>query len=338
MEYTIHLNPIHSFENFIVGETNQFVYTACKVIAENNKKIVFNPLFIHGNSGLGKTHLVQAIGNALKNELDVMYISFEEFLNDFTEHLKYNTMHAFRETFRECDVLIIDDIQFISNKKKTQDELFFTFDVLHSENKQIIFTSDVHPKKLSNIENRLKDRFQMGLIAKVDPLNLDIKLKIIKKIAEVNSIILPTSVVNYIAAHTDDSAREITGIINKLHMYHILLHERITLELAMKVMEDTLKEVEVTLNNIMEAVAIEMNIKPSEICSKSKRREVVYSKRIATYLSRELTDNSMKEIAAYFNYKDHSAVSHAVKKFTTDLDKDVYLKTLTDRLMNKITT
>ncbi len=330
----INLNPSNTFENFVVGESNQFTYTVAKAITEQ-KSPLYNPLFIHGDSGLGKTHLVQAIGDALKDTKKVLYISFETFLNEFTKSLKHNSMEHFRSKFRKCDILIIDDIQFIRNKIKTQDELFFTFNELDSLNKQIIFTADIHPKQIEGIENRIRDRFQMGLITKIEPLDVDLKLRIIQKIADINSIVLPRSVVNYISSITDSSAREITGIISKIQAYHILLRKDITLEFVKKTFEDSVSDDKtITMNDILEFVGKELNIKKSEICSKTRQRDVVKARRMSVYLSKRLTQHSMREMAAYFKFTDHSAVSHAVTKFKNDINEDSYLSAQVENIIS----
>ncbi len=332
------INPTYTFENFVVGSSNQFAYTAALSVAENPGKN-YNPLFIYGGVGLGKTHLLHAIGNFnIKKEKTVIYATIEQFLNDFTYHLRNDTLERFREKYRHCDILLIDDIQFLSGKERTQEEFFHTFNELHNENKQIVLTSDQHPKKIAGLEERLKSRFEWGLIADIQPPELETKIAIIKKKCELDGIHLDDEIVNYIAANMDSNIREIEGVILKLNAYSSLVGQRIDLSLAKNVLSEMQKEQQknISLKDIVDVVSAELNIKPSEIKSKSRNRQIVNARRMVIYLARTLTPNSMPALAQFFGMKDHTSVSHAMKKVKEMIENDADFKLQIDELAHKI--
>ncbi len=332
------INPTYTFENFVVGSSNQFAYTAAVSVAEKPGK-VYNPLFIYGGVGLGKTHLLHAIGNFnLKKNKTVIYVTIEQFMNDFTYHLRNQTVERFREKYRQCDILLIDDIQFLSGKERTQEEFFHTFNELHTSSKQIVLTSDKHPKKIAGLEDRLKSRFEWGLIADIQPPELETKIAIIKKKCELNKIELDNEIINYIATHMDSNIREIEGVINKLNAYSTLVNQKITLDLAKNVLSEQKKEQQknIQLKDIVNTVAAELNVKPSEIKSKSRNRQIVAARRIVIYLARMLTPNSMPALAQFFGMKDHTSVSHAMKKVKEQIEQDANFKLLIDEMEHKI--
>ena len=334
------LNPSYTFENFVPGSSNQFAYAAAKNVSEKPGEL-YNPLFIYGGVGLGKTHLMQSVGNVLQHQgKSIIYTSVEQFLNDFTSHMRNKTMDRFKDKCRKCDVLLIDDVQFLSNKPQTQEEFFHTFEALRNENKQIIMTADKKPKQIAGLEDRLKSRFEWGLVADIQPPELETKIAIIQKKCEINRIILDHDVINYIATIIDHNVREIEGILSKLHAYAQLMHQPITIEFAQSVLKESLQESRdnISLDFIMSTVAKELNVKPSEIRSKNRSRNIVYTRRIAIYLSRELTPMSMPELAKYFGMKDHTAVSHTMKKINELLKNDEDFKVKIDELTNKIIT
>jgi len=334
------LNPSHTFDNFMVGGSNQFAYAAVKSVSENPGK-VYNPLFIYGGVGLGKTHLMQAAGNVFQNQGKVViYITLEQFLNDFTRHLRNKSMENFRQKYRHCDILLVDDIQFLSSKELLQEEFFHTFEALRGEGKQIILTADKHPKKIGGLEDRLQSRFEWGLVADIQPPELETKIAIIKKKCEINKVHLSEDIINYIATVIDSNVREIEGILSKLHAYSQLMHVDIDLEFTKNVLKDQLKESRqnLTMDAITELVAKDLNIKPSEIKSKGRSKNIVYARRIAIYICRELTQNTMPQLAQYFGMKDHTAISHTIKKINDLIKDDEDFKTKIDELTNKITT
>jgi chromosomal replication initiator protein len=333
------LNPSHSFDNFMVGGSNQFAYAAVKSVSEKAGQ-VYNPLFIYGGVGLGKTHLMQAAGNVFQDQGKiVIYTTVEQFLNDFVRHLRNKNMERFQEKYRKCDVLLIDDIQFLSNKESIQEEFFHTFEALKGEGKQIILTADKHPKKIAGLEARLQSRFEWGLVADIQPPELETKIAIIEKKCEINKVTLTKEIINYIATVIDSNVREIEGILSKLHAYSQLMHVDIDLDFTKNVLKDQIKEkkANLTLDAITQSVAKDLNIKPSEIRSKGRSKNLVYARRISIYLCRELTTNTMPQLAQYFGMKDHTAISHTLKKINELMQNDEDFKVKIEELTNKIT-
>jgi len=333
------LNPSHTFDNFMVGGSNQFAYAAVKSVSESAGK-VYNPLFIYGGVGLGKTHLMQAAGNVFQNQgKSVIYTTVEQFLNDFIRHVRNKTMPSFQEKYRKCDVLLIDDIQFLSSKEGIQEEFFHTFEALKGAGKQIILTADKHPKKIGGLEARLQSRFEWGLVADIQPPELETKIAIIKKKCEINKVILSDDIINYIATVIESNVREIEGILSKLHAYSQLMHVDIDLAFTKNVLKDQIQEnrANLTLDTITKSVAKDLNIKPTEIRSKGRSKNLVYARRISIYLCRELTQNTMPQLALYFGMKDHTAISHTLKKINSLMQNDEDFKVKIEELTNKIT-
>ncbi|MCH9739729.1 MAG: chromosomal replication initiator protein DnaA [Epsilonproteobacteria bacterium] len=332
------LNPSFTFESFIIGDSNQFAYTTAKSVAEKPGAL-YNPLFLYGGVGLGKTHLIQAIGNhQIAMGKKVIYTTFEQFMNKFTSHLRSQTMDRFREHFRECDVLLIDDIQFLSRKEQTQEEFFHTFNELHQAKKQIVITSDRQPNKIAGLVDRLKSRFEWGLMADIQPPGLETKIAIIQKKCEIDGIQLNQDIINFIASNMGNNIREIEGAIIKLNAYSGLMNQELTLDFAQNVIKDQLaeKQSNISIDDIVKLVSKELNVKLSDIKSKKRTKDVVSARRIAIYLARNLTPNSMPQIAVYFGMKDHTAVSHAMKKITEIIDNDENFNVQLEELSNKI--
>jgi len=333
------LNPSHSFSNFVMGGSNQFAHAAVKSASENPGK-AYNPLFIYGGVGLGKTHLMQAAGNILQNDgRVVIYTTVEQFLNDFTRSIRNNTMERFREKYRKCDVLLIDDIQFLSNKEGIQEEFFHTFEALKGAGKQIIFTADKHPKKIAGLEARLQSRFEWGLVADIQPPELETKIAIIEKKCEINKVKLSKDIINYIATVIESNVREIEGILSKLHAYSQLMHIEIDLKFTKNVLKEQIREnhENLTMDAITQIVAKDLNIKPSEIRSKGRSKNIVYARRISIYICRELTQNTMPQLAQYFGMKDHTAISHTIKKINSLINDDEDFNLKIKEISNKIT-
>jgi len=334
------LIPEYTFESFITGPSNQFAYSAAKSVAENPGRN-YNPLFIYGGVGLGKTHLIQAIGNYLKNRLKVIYVTSEQFMNEFRENVRNHTMDRFHEKYRNCDVLLIDDVQFFAQKEQTQEEFFHTFNELYNQKKQICLTADRPPKKLYDLVDRLRNRFEAGLIADIQPPELETKIEIIRKKCEINGIYLPDEIIEFIATKLESNIREIEGMIVKLHALAKLLGvNEITIDFAKQALKEHIKDKKenITLEDIITIIAKEFNIKPSEITSKSRNKNIVAARRCAIYLAREFTKDSTPTIAKYFGLKDHSAVSHAIKAFNKKLKEDNDFRIKIEELKNKILT
>ena len=335
-----YLNPSLTFDSFIVGDSNQFAYTTAKSVAEKPGK-QYNPLFIYGGVGLGKTHLLQAIGNYhIDLGKTVIYTTLEQFMNSFTSHLRSQTMDRFRDKFRECDLLLIDDIQFLSRKEQTQEEFFHTFNELHNNDKQIVMTADRAPNKIAGLVDRLRTRFEWGLMADVQPPGLETKIAIIQKKCELDGIKLNAEIINFIATHMGDNIREIEGTIIKLNALSNMLNQEITLDFAQNAIKDQIKEKKenITIDDIVKIVSKELNIKPSDMKSKKRTKNIVNARRTAIYLAKNLTSNTMPQIALYFGLKDHSAISHTMKKINEIIDNDENFKVLLEELSNKIHT
>jgi chromosomal replication initiator protein len=333
------LNPSFTFESFIIGDSNQFAYTTAKSVAEKSGAL-YNPLFLYGGVGLGKTHLIQAIGNhQIAMGKKVIYTTFEQFMNKFTSHLRSQTMDRFRDHFRECDVLLIDDIQFLSRKEQTQEEFFHTFNELHQAKKQIVITSDRQPNKIAGLVDRLRSRFEWGLMADIQPPGLETKIAIIQKKCEIDGISLNQDIINFIATNMGDNIREIEGAIIKLNAYAGLMNQELTLDFAQNVIKDQLaeKQSNIHMDDIVKIISKELNIKLSDMKSKKRTKDVVAARRISIYLTRNLTPNSMPQIAVYFGMKDHTSVSHAMKKINELVDNDENFKVLLEEFSNKIT-
>ena len=334
------LNPSYTFDSFVVGSSNQFAYSIAKSVAKK-PGIVYNPVFIYGPTGLGKTHLIHAIGNYSQNlGKNVIYATIEQFMNDFTYNLKNQTMDRFREKYRNCDILLIDDTQFLSNKIQTQEEFFHTFNELHAAGKQIVLTSDKPPKMINGLEERLKSRFEWGTIADIGVPELETKIAIIKKKCELDGINLNNEIANYIAANMGDNIREIEGAIINLNAYATLMRQEITIDFTKNVIKAQIREKKkhITLEDIIKVISRELNIKPSEIKSKKRNKNIVEARRIGIYLARTLTPNSMSSLASFFGMKDYTAVSHNMKKINELIETDGIFKLKIEELKNKILT
>ena len=334
------LNPSFTFNSFVVGSSNQFAFTVAKSVAEK-PGIVYNPVFIYGPTGLGKTHLIHAIGNyASEKGKVIIYATIEQFMNDFTYNLRNQTMDRFREKYRNCDILLIDDVQFLSNKIQTQEEFFHTFNELHNNGKQIVLTSDKPPKMIAGLEERLKSRFEWGIKADITLPELETKIAIIKKKCELDGINLNDDIINYIATNMGDNIREIESAIINLNAYASLMGQKITFEFAKNVMKEQIKErnSSISLEDIISVISRELNIKPSEIKSKKRSKNIVEARRIGIYLARTLTPNSMPSLANFFGMKDHTAVSHNMKKINEIIQNDENFKVRVDELKNMILT
>ena len=333
------LNPSHTFNNFMVGGSNQFAYAAVKSVSEKAGEL-YNPLFIYGGVGLGKTHLMQSAGNVFQDQgKNVIYTTSEQFLNDFLRHVRNQTMENFKDKYRKCDVLLIDDIQFIGNKERIQEEFFHTFEALRGVGKQIILTADKHPKKIGGLEARLQSRFEWGLVADIQPPELETKIAIIEKKSEINKVKLSKDIINYIATVIDSNVREIEGILSKLHAYSQLMNVEIDLAFTKNILKEHVQEshANLTMDTITQTVAKELNIKLSEIKSKGRSKNLVYARRISIYICRELTQNTMPQLAQYFGMKDHTAISHTLKKINELIKTDDDFKLKIEEITNKIT-
>lgn len=341
MQSTI-LNPSFTFETFVEGDSNKYAYGTCKAISNKDKLgKLYNPIFIYGSTGLGKTHLLQAVGNAcLEMAKKVIYATSENFINDFTSNLRNASLEKFQEKYRNCDVLLIDDVQFLGKTDKIQEEFFFIFNELKNKNGQIVMTSDNPPNVLKGITERLKSRFANGIIADITPPQLDTKIAIIRKKCEFNEVNLSNEVISYIATSMGDNIREIEGMIINLNAYSRLINQEITLDIAKVMMKDHIKEKKenISIEDILNIVCKECNLKANDIKSNKKTQNIVTTRRIVIFLARELTTISMPQLAMFFEMKDHTAISHNIKKINELISKDLEFKNKIEELKNKILT
>ena len=315
------LNPKYLFDNFVIGPSNRFPHAAALAVAEAPAR-AYNPLFIYGDSGLGKTHLLHAIGHyalSLYPQLRVTYVNSEEFTNDFINAILEGTKEAFKQRYRQTDILLIDDIQFIQGKKETVEEFFHTFNALHHSGKQIIITSDLPPKLLSGFEDRMRSRFQSGLITDVQPPDLETRIAILQMKAAAEGIPMKPEVLEYIAQRISANIRELEGSLLRVTAFASLTHQEIDLPLAKMVLKDILSDpddTEISSSLIMGQTASFFGFTVEQLRSTNRTRPVVEARQIAMYLCRELTDLSLPKIGEAFGGRDHTTVMHANKKIT----------------------
>ncbi len=315
---TIVLNDRFTFDNFVVGKSNRFSHAAAFSVAQN-PALNYNPLFIYGGTGLGKTHLMQAIGNYVikyGSTNNIHYSSAESFMNEMIQSIQTGTMIDFRNKYRRVDILLIDDIQFLANKESTQEEFFHTFNTLYDSSKQMVLTSDRPPREISNIEERLISRFQWGLVTDIQPPDLETRMAILKKKAISDSLILPEEVLMFIAKHIKSNVRELEGSLIRLLAYSSLSGIDITVDLAEEVLKNILQHEEknITVEHIQNHVAEHYKISVSDLKSKKRTSKVTLPRQIAMFLCRSLTDLSLIEVGSHFGGRDHTTVMHACDK------------------------
>ncbi len=335
------LNPNYSFERFVVGVSNQFAHAASVAVADQPAKN-YNPLFIYGGVGLGKTHLLNAIGlKTLKlfPDLNVVYVSAEVFMNELINSIRYDKMPKFREKFRNIDCMLIDDIQFIAGKERTQEEFFHTFNTLHDAGKQIVVTSDKFPKDIPNLEGRLRSRFEWGLIADIQPPEIETKIAILEKKAQENNIALPGNVALYIASQAETNIRELEGYLVRIAAYSSLTGHEIDMDLVKAVLKKLLRQEEkreITLEEIIKTVSAKLNIKIADIKSPKKNKNLVLARQISMFLAREMTNASFPDIGAKIGGRDHSTVIYAHNKIRKLIETDKSLRDITEDVQETI--
>lgn len=315
------LNPKYVFENYVMGNSNRFAYAAALAVA-NNPASTYNPLFLYGGVGLGKTHLMHAIGNRIKQNdptMKVLYISSENFTNEIINSIYNKNTEAFRKKYRNIDCLIIDDIQFLKGKEQTQVEFFHTFNDLRDSNKQIIISSDRLPKEIETLEDRMRSRFESGLIADIQPPDLETRMAILRQKAVNDKIELPNEVLTLLATSITSNIREIEGVYTKVVAYSSLMNVPVTLDITKKILDDMGNIVQVkqiTFESITQAVAEHYHIKVDELFNKKRTQNIAYPRQIAMYLCRELADMSYPRIGELFGGRDHTTVIHAYEKIS----------------------
>jgi len=335
------LNPRYRFDNFIRGEGNQLARAAAGAISDNPGETSFNPFFIYGGVGLGKTHLIQSIGNQIIEKFPdkkVIYLSSDSFTVEFVESIQSNKVNEFSSFYRSMDVLIIDDIQFLIGKEKTQDLFFHIFNTLHQSRKQIILSSDKPPKDLKGLDDRLISRFQWGLTADIQPPELEMRIAILKNKAEDYGMLVSTEILEYIANNITSNIRELEGCLIKLLANASLNSKEINIELAKKTVKEiaTDRKVNITIDDISKAVCAYLNIAENKIREKTRKKEIVFARQLAMYFSKELTKSSLKTIGLHFGGRDHSTVIHACNSIEEMKNKDNSMKELIEGLRNKI--
>jgi chromosomal replication initiator protein len=335
------LNPKYTFENYIKGDSNQFARAAALAVANNPGGTSFNPLVIYGGVGLGKTHLVHSIGNSLLQSgktQRVLYVSSEKFTVDFVEAIQQDNVNAFSNQYRSVDVLIVDDIQFFAGKEKTQDTFFHTFNTLHHLGKQIVLSSDKPPKDLKGLTDRLISRFQWGLTADIQPPDLETRIAILRKKSSDDGIELSQEVVEFMASNVTTNIRELEGCLISLLARASLESRTIDLALAKDVVRSIIGEVRthVTVEEIQRTVCDHLQIPQDLIRAKTRKQEVVNARQIAMYLTKELTNSSLKTIGLHFGGRDHSTVIHAYQTIEDSMKNDLKQRNIVQQLRSKL--
>jgi len=336
---TLMLNPKYTFENFVVASSNQFAYSAALAVAKSPSSS-YNPLFIYGGVGLGKTHLLNAIGHFIiksRPELIVVYTTTEKFMNEMVAYLRNDKIIDFKEKYRKVDVLLIDDIQFLSGKEQTKIQLFHLFNTLYDSQKQIVLSSDRPPKDIEGLEDRILSRFEWGLIADIQPPELETRIAILLKKAELENFDLPGDVAEYIAMKIKSNVRQLEGALIRLKALATLKKEPITIQLAkeaLRTITDVLEEglPSITVDSIVERVGEVFNVEPEKIKSKTNVRSITLPRQVAMYLSKKILNLPLKEIGNYFGGKHHTTVLHSINKVEELIEKDSILKRKIDEI------
>ena len=327
-------SPRFTFENFVVGNSNQFAHAAARAVAESPSRS-YNPLFLYGGVGLGKTHLMHAIAQEILRrspQMRVLYLSAERFLNELINALRFERMHEFKRRYRELDVLLMDDVQFIAGKDSTQEEFFHTFNALHDAQKQIVVTSDALPKEIPTLEERLRSRFEWGLIADIQPPDLEMKVAIIRKKAAAEKTEIPNDVALWIAGTVKSNVRELEGRLNRVVAFSSLTGRPLSVELAKETLRDIVgtEEHRAVPSEILKAVASHYGLRVSDMKAKSNAKPVAFPRQVAMYLCRKLTELSYPEIGRLFNDKHHSTVMHSVEKIERMIEDDADFRRVID--------
>lgn len=335
------LNERFSFSSFVVGQSNQFANAAAQAVAENPAH-VYNPLFVYGGVGLGKTHILQAIGNRvverdpLKN---VFYVSAEHFMNEMIHSIQTGTTLLFKEKYRTVDLLLIDDVQFLAGKESTQEEFFHTFNTLYQSQKQIVLTSDRPPKEITNLEERLVSRFEWGLIADIQPPDLETRIAILRKKSESDSLSIPDDVLQFIAGSIRSNIREIEGSLVRLLAFSSLTGQDISIDMAREVLKDFLsrRSRKATIPQIQKVAAADFSVPENSMVSKRRTADIAFARQVAMHIARELTGLSLNQIGARFGGRDHTTVLHACQKVERMIGADDDFRLRVDRMVEEIT-
>jgi chromosomal replication initiator protein len=340
-EYGQFLNSKYVFESFVVGNSNRFAHAACLAVAEMPSR-AYNPLFIYGGVGLGKTHLMHAIGHRVLQEHPdwrVLYVSSETFTNEMISCIRDDRMTQFRQRYRNIDVLLIDDIQFVAGKERTQEEFFHTFEALYGAHKQLVISSDKPPKDIPTLEERLRSRFEWGLISDIQVPDLETRIAILDKKAQMEHLAVPDGILQFIASRVDTNIRELEGALIRVIAYASITQAPLNLELAQEALRHVValhRPRPVTIRAIQEEVARHYDLKPDDFQSKRRTRAIAFPRQVAMYLARELTDSSLPKIGEEFGGRDHTTVMHAHDKILQDRQRDPHLNHLLEELSRRI--
>lgn len=341
---TIHaagLNPSYTFDNFVIGETNKHAHAAAVAVAESPAK-AFNPLFLYSGAGLGKTHLMHSIGNyVIKNypELKVFYVPSDHFTNEIIEAIRKGKTKEFRDKYRQIDVILIDDIQFLIGKERTQEEFFHIFNYLRDNGKQIVISSDKPPKDIETLEERLRTRFEWGVTVDIQQPDYETRMAILQKKAELDGVVIPNDVMQYIATNIKSSIREIEGALNKICVYSNLERAPITLELAQTSLKDLISDdaiKSITLELIINTVSNHYNVSYEDLLSTKRSKDIAYPRQVAMYLCRKMTEHSLQEIGKALGDRDHSTVMSGIRKIEADKSVNATLKNSLETIEKKI--
>lgn len=342
LNYPSNLNPRYVFDSFVVGNSNRMAHAAALAVAEAPAR-AYNPLFLYGGVGLGKTHLMHSIAHYILDQnpnAKVIYASSEKFTNELINSIRDDKNENFRNKYRNIDVLLIDDIQFITGKERTQEEFFHTFNALYEANKQIIICSDRPPKEIQTLEERLRSRFEWGLIADIQSPDLETRIAILRKKAEIENLSVPEDVLLFIAKTVISNIRELEGALNRILAFSSLTNKPITVELANEALKDLIskdKPKVITAEYILDIVANYFHLKPEELISSKRTRNIAYPRQIAMYLCRKLTDLSLPKIGEKFGGRDHTTIIHGFDKISRELQTDIELTQMLNELESKIT-
>ncbi len=336
----IYLNPKYTFDNFVAGQSNQFAHAAAMAVAESLGK-TYNPLFIYGGVGLGKTHLITAIGNRIadkRHDFNILYVPSEQFTNEVVSAVRHGKTEELKGRYRNLDLLLIDDVQFIENKTATQEELFYTINTLYEKQKQIVLSSDRPPKEIKNITDRLRSRFSMGLIADIQPPEIELRMAIMQKKAEMERIHLTDDVINFLASKIKSNVRELEGCLIRLGAQSALTGEPIDVAMAKNILKDIISDDDkpITIDQIQRVVADFFGIKNQDMKSKKRTKEIALPRQAAMYLGKQLTESSLSDIGKNFGGKDHATVIYACKQIEERRAKDEEFNRKIDNLINRI--
>jgi len=339
---TGYLNPLYCFDNFVVGSNNSLSYAAALAVAQDPGKL-YNPLFIYGGSGLGKTHLMHAIGNEIykkNNNAQILYQTTDCFVNEFINAIRFNKMHAFQQRYRALDLLLLDDVQFISNKEQTQEVFFHIFNVLHDAQKQIVFTSDLFPRQIQGLAERLRSRLEWGLVTDIQKPQLETKIAILKKKSAFHGEIIDDEIAEYIARHVDSNVRELEGSLVRIFAFSSLTRQALTLDLAKTVLGNTSpvykNNDKIDFGKITSHVCKLYSYSLAELRSSNRAKELSFARQIAMYLMKKMTDRSLREIGAFLRRKDHSTVIHAYERVAKIVQHDAELRSTIKALEEEI--